>query len=402
MAVTAHAQLLAHLAPSAARLIVGAEQSMFSTLGCRVLGFVEGAVNRSELDLSGAKILLVDDMEANLDLLCELLESDGYDIALADGGALALRLADHISPDLILLDVMMPDPGGLEVCRQLKAAPQTREIPVIFITARDQTEDVVAGFNAGGVDYITKPFRDAEVSARVRNALVTKRLFDQSKAYQAKIEKELQTAHDLQMGLMPSEKLRIDGFDISGQCAPAEQVGGDFFQYFHQDNCLIIATADVTGHAMEAALPVVMFEGVLDTYMRLGELRLEDLFERLNDAMAERLSAHTYVCFSMAQIDLTTRALRFANAGCPFPYKAKSGEITELPVSAYPLGVRAGTSYRGIETRLEPGDRLVFCSDGIMEARNAGGEQFGSSKPRQSSNRAVWKTCRRSSCWKAC
>ena len=109
----AHARLLAHLAPSAARLIVGVEQSMFSTLGCRVLSFVEGCSEQKRIRSEGGKILLVDDMEANLDLLCELLESDGYDTALADGGALALRLADHIGPDLILLDVMMPRPGRI-------------------------------------------------------------------------------------------------------------------------------------------------------------------------------------------------------------------------------------------------------------------------------------------------
>ena len=195
----------------------------------------------------------------------------------------------------------------------------------------------------------------------------------------AEMEQELQTARDLQLGLMPNEAPTIKGLEIASRCVPATQVGGDFFQYFHHGDNLSISTTDVAGHAMQAAIPVVMFEGVLDTHLRLGTMQLEDLFARLNDVMAERLTGRTHVCFSMAQIDTKTRAVRFANAGCPYPYHyhAATSEVTELEANAYPFGVRAGTKYQAIETQLELGDRLVFCSDGIMEARNSAGDMFG-------------------------
>ena len=130
---------------------------------------------------------------------------------------------------------------------------------------------------------------------------------------------------------------------------------------------------------MLAATPVVMFEGVLDTHLRLGTMQLEELFHRLNEVMSDRLTGRTDVCFSIAQIDTNTRAVRFANAGCPYPYHyhAASGDVSELEAHAYPFGVRTGTSYPVVETQLEPGDRLVFCSDGIMEARNSAGDMFG-------------------------
>ena len=136
----------------------------------------------------------------------------------------------------------------------------------------------------------------------------------------AELEDELQTARDMQMGLMPKEAPSVEGLEIAARCIPATQVGGDFFQYFHHGESLSVSTADVTGHAMQAAIPVVMFEGVLDTHLRLGTQRLEDLFSRLNAVMADRLMDRTHVCFSMAQIDTNTRAVRFANAGCPYPY----------------------------------------------------------------------------------
>jgi serine phosphatase RsbU (regulator of sigma subunit) len=342
-------------------------------------------------DVRGARILLVDDVPTNLELLYALLDPEGYRLSMAPNGQAALRIvgeADAV-PDLILLDVMMPGMNGFEVCRRLKSDERTRGIPVIFITAEDQTESLVAGFEAGGVDYIGKPFRDQEVLMRVRtHLLLQKQLFlisalseknlEQERALRSGMERELQIARDAQMGLMPKKSPCIEGLELAAHCLPAAQVCGDFFQYFHQGNTLSVSTADVTGHAMEAAIPVVMFEGVLDSHMRLG-VELEDLFTEVNEVMSQRLTGHTHVCFSMVQINVKTRRLRFANAGCPYPYHyhASTGLVTELQVDAYPLGVRGGTAYQAIEGQLAGGDRLVLCSDGIPEAMNPAGEMFG-------------------------
>jgi len=133
-------------------------------------------MNNESADLKNVSILLVDDQPANLDVLCELLESAGYRISVATGGATALEIAVRAVPDLILLDVLMPGLDGYEVCRQLKQEAATQDIPVIFITARDLKEDILAGFRAGGVDYIVKPFRDEEVLARVQTHVRLNRL----------------------------------------------------------------------------------------------------------------------------------------------------------------------------------------------------------------------------------
>ena len=192
------------------------------------------------------------------------------------------------------------------------------------------------------------------------------------------MEEELQTAHDMQMGLMPAEAPAIDGLDIAGRCIPANHVGGDFFQYFFQDDRLCLCLADVTGAAMEAAIPVVMFNGILDKQMEFGE-SIESVFSGLNRTLHRTLDSRTFVCFMMVEIDPTDRSYRLSNAGCPYPYHfaAETGQVSELQVSAYPLGVRANTEYSVIEGQLQTGDRLVFCSDGIVEAENADGEQFG-------------------------
>ena len=122
------------------------------------------------------KILLVDDVPANLNVLTSALEPQGYQIFAAPNGTVALSVAAKARPDLILLDIMMPGLDGLETCRHLKQSDATRDIPVIFITARGETENVVAGFHAGGVDYVVKPFQAEEVFNRVATHLRLSRL----------------------------------------------------------------------------------------------------------------------------------------------------------------------------------------------------------------------------------
>jgi PAS domain S-box-containing protein len=116
-------------------------------------------------------ILIVDDTPANIGVISESLEERGYRVLVAQDGEEGLQRAGFVQPDLILLDVMMPGLDGFEVCRRLKKETKTRDIPVIFMTARTETEDKVAGFKAGGVDYVTKPLQIDEVIARVETQI---------------------------------------------------------------------------------------------------------------------------------------------------------------------------------------------------------------------------------------
>ena len=252
----------------------------------------------------------------------------------------------------------------------------------LAVSTRDEVGQLVEAFNrmVGRIE---------ETTERATREAAERRL----------AEEELQTAHDMQMGLMPEGSPRIEGLDMAGRCLPANHVGGDFFQYFERDGRLSICLADVTGHAMAAAIPVVMFSGVLESEMHHGEsveklfghlsdiLHRENqpgegmvrLFRNLNRTLHRSLSAHTFVCLVMGEFELAGRTLRVANSGCPYPYlyRASEGAIREVPLDAYPLGVRPDTAYAVEEVQLEPGDRVVFCSDGIIEAQNEAGELFG-------------------------
>ncbi|NET27836.1 response regulator [Okeania sp. SIO1I7] len=121
-------------------------------------------------------ILIVDDIIANLDILSETLSAVGYDVAIANSGKRALKQLERKLPDLILLDITMPDMDGFEICKKLKSNHRTYNIPVIFITALSDTESKIKGFELGAIDYITKPFQEQEVLARVKTHLQLRRL----------------------------------------------------------------------------------------------------------------------------------------------------------------------------------------------------------------------------------
>ena len=129
---------------------------------------------QSEQDAQDA-ILIVDDQLANLKVLLSFLQEHDYRVYMVDSGQRALDILPRIQPDLILLDVMMPKMSGFEVCRRIKANRELAAFPVIFMTALDSVEDKMAGFSAGAVDYITKPFQKVEVLARIHTHITLRK-----------------------------------------------------------------------------------------------------------------------------------------------------------------------------------------------------------------------------------
>ncbi|SRR6056297_6467 len=154
-------------------------------------------------------ILLVDDSINNLQLLGNLLKNEDYQIALAKNGKEALNIVNEVVPELILLDIMMPEMDGYTVCRELKKNPYTKDIPIIFLTAKTTKEDIVKGFNTGGVDYITKPFNREELLARIKTHLELKKARDKITQQRRELEESNATkdkmfsviSHDLRAPL---------------------------------------------------------------------------------------------------------------------------------------------------------------------------------------------------------
>ena len=155
-----------------------------------------------------SRILIVDDTQRNIQVLGTILREGGYQLNVAQDGQQALDSVERAKPDLILLDIMMPVMDGFETCKRLKANPDTAEIPIIFLTAKVEAEDIVKGFDLGAVDYVTKPFNAAELFVRVDSHLTRFRLQREVQAQLREIERmkseqEFFVQHEIQSRVSP-------------------------------------------------------------------------------------------------------------------------------------------------------------------------------------------------------
>ncbi|NKB71884.1 MAG: response regulator [Candidatus Latescibacteria bacterium] len=205
--------------------------------------------------LQDARILLVDDQPTNLDVLSALLEREGCRLHIAPNGRVALKVVHQMRPDLILLDVVMPGMDGFEVCRQLKAEAETAAIPVVFITARDLTENVVDGFDVGGVDYITKPFQDKEVLARLRTHLNLSRLNRELLAKNRALEEEIAQRQKLKGRLSQISAAEADRWgleELIGDSPTMQQIFKDIRLLRENDTTVLVTGESGTGKELIA------------------------------------------------------------------------------------------------------------------------------------------------------
>ena len=209
-------------------------------------------------------VLIVDDAPANVQMVRSILK-DEFKIRVATSGAKALDLVKaEPHPDLILLDVTMPEMDGYALCGVLKATPESRDIPVIFLTGKTDTDDETRGFQVGAVDYIHKPFSPAVVKARVHTHLVLREAREQLARQLLDINNELEMAREIQLSILPHEIPKISGLEIAARYSPMSSVAGDFYDFIIVDEKRVgILIADVSGHGLPAALIASMLKVVL-------------------------------------------------------------------------------------------------------------------------------------------
>ena len=337
-----------------------------------------------------ATIMVVDDTPANLKLLEEMLQGQGYRVVQFPRGDMALKAAAKNPPDLILLDIMMPEMDGFEVCRRLKADERLKEIPVLFISALDGTEDKVKAFSGGGLDYVTKPFQEEEVLARVETHLDLRRmrknlegsnlqlreLTEQKEKQRKALEEELKLAGEMQKVLL---KPRITGseqvkFLVSYRPVTSLYCGGDYYDviYLSKERYFLLL-GDVSGHGVRAALVTGILKAIIyPEYVRDAlsrDLSPADFLSWLNGRMNFELRKTTgvFLTFLAGVLDLEKRTFRYANAGQNHPVMIRKSGSKELAVSGAGIGVFSPISYTEETVDIQPGDVLNLFTDGLTE-----------------------------------
>jgi len=327
------------------------------------------------------EILIVDDTPANLRLLAQMLSEQGYSVRAVTSGARALESLRVTPPNLILLDIRMPDMDGYEVCERIKGDPQTNDIPIIFISALNEIEDKVRGFNVGGVDYITKPFQFEEVLARVETHLSLRRLQKQLQDANKRFERELELAGNLQASFFPEEPPEIDGWEVSVKLKPARETSGDFYDvYLLPDGQVGILVADVVDKGAAAALYMALSWTLIRTYAAEFPDQPERVLSAVNHRIINDTDSSRFVTVFYGVLDPLSGKLTYCNAGHNPPCLIRAqngGDVERLTKTGVLLGMFDDEIWEQDSVCIEERDVLVLYTDGVTEAQNAEGDFFG-------------------------
>jgi sigma-B regulation protein RsbU (phosphoserine phosphatase) len=333
-------------------------------------------------------VLAVDDTPENLDIIKGVLAEE-YQLKLAVNGKIALKIAASQSPDLVLLDIMMPDIDGYEVCRRLKADPATRDIPVIFVTAKGETADEAEGFALGAADYVLKPVNPVLLRARVKTHLALKQNMDALQAayevinrQKERMQEELNVGRDIQMSMVPDCFPAFpdrDEFDIHGLLQPAREIGGDFYDFFFVDlDRLCVCVGDVSGKGVPAALFMALTKTMIKSTAQEDHAPAS-IMTRVNDEISQDNPSSMFITLFLGVLDLASGEFCYTNAGHPYPYlKRADGQLETLQrVHGPVVGAMDGLAYGEDRVQLAQDDRLLIFTDGITEAMDPDDQLYG-------------------------
>jgi CheY-like chemotaxis protein len=239
-------------------------------------------------------ILIVEDNPESLDILRARLTAHNYEVITALDGEAGLTMAREKQPDLILLDIMMPKMDGIEVCRRIKGDPSLPFMPIIMVTAKADSKDVVAGLEAGGDEYLTKPLDHAALVARVKSMLRIKDLHDTVLEQSAQLKVQLETATKIQSLFWPEIPGMEAGSHVWATSVPAGYVGGDLYDIIPlPDSSWLAYVADVS----DKGVPAALIMAALSTKIRseaLVQTEVDKLLGTVNNSMYSLTSAEGF------------------------------------------------------------------------------------------------------------
>jgi serine phosphatase RsbU (regulator of sigma subunit) len=341
------------------------------------------------------KILIVDDEPFNVDYLEQELEDLGYDSVSASNGQEALDLIKAESPDMILLDIMMPVMDGFEVLTRLKADETWRHIPVVVISAMSDMDSVTKGIEMGADDYLPKPFDPILLQARLKAGLEKKRLRDLEQKYMKGLERELEIGREIQADFLPKEIPQPPGWEIAAYFQAAREVSGDFYDVFQiSENKIGLILGDVVDKGVGAALYMALFRSLLRAAFSSaifsnshGEQNtsesdhvklLNNAIELTNKYICRIHHSSTYATLFFGLLDLQSGALDYIDAGHDPPLILNQGQVRlTLQPTGPGLGMLDDAVFDVKTVQFQAGDILLVYSDGVTDVQNDKGEMYG-------------------------
>ena len=343
------------------------------------------------------RILIVDDEPFNVDYLEQELEDLNYETISAVNGQDALEKIASESPDLVLLDIMMPIMDGYTVLEKVKVDPILGNIPIIVISANNDLQSVVKGIKLGAVDYLPKPFEPTLLHARIQTSLDQKRLRDLQILYTKSLEREMNIARNIQKEFLPAQLPNVTGWDISCYFKAAKEVAGDFYDAFMlPDGTLTFLVADVCGKGIGAALYMTLFRSLIhaasttdqfspgqESKTFTAEERLLHAISLTNSYVVETHSeAFMFTTIFIGILDPKSGKLSYINGGNdPALIVGRDGKAhTRLIRTGPAIGVISQAKFVVKEITLANDDLILAFTDGIPDTQNINGDFFGNER----------------------
>ncbi|WP_233258620.1 SpoIIE family protein phosphatase [[Phormidium] sp. ETS-05] len=333
------------------------------------------------MDSSNFKILLVDDEPINLQVLANNLVLQNYAIGQATNGIEALEMLENgFNPDLILLDVMMPRMTGYEVTRRIREKKPANELPILLLTAKNQVNDLVAGFEAGANDYLTKPIEKDELLARIKTHLNILKLRTEN----IRLGAEIDVTRRLQQMLLPSDRElnAISDLEIAGFMEPASEVGGDYYDVQIHGGRVKIGIGDVTGHGLYSGVLMMMVQMAVRTLLKSGVTNPVQFLSLLNLATygnLQRINCDKNMTLLLLDYHEGTFWASGQHEEIIIVRTSGEVEIIDTIDLGFPIGLEEDIAdfVAATEVHLSPGDVVVLYTDGITEAENMQKVQYG-------------------------
>ncbi|MDC6155057.1 fused response regulator/phosphatase [Bacillus albus] len=325
-------------------------------------------------------ILIVDDNPVNIFVIEKILKQAGYQDLVSLNSAQELfeyiqfgeDSSRHNEIDLILLDIMMPEIDGLEVCRRLQNEEKFKDIPIIFVTALEDANKLAEALDIGAMDYITKPINKVELLARMRVALRLKSELNWHKEQEENLRNELDLATQVQRNLL-SSPLREDHIKIEASYLPSFKLAGDMYYWYKIDeNRYGIILLDVMGHGISASLVCMFISSVLrETIKSLidPELVIKDLNKYMTLLHNENDDIPYYFTAIYLVVDTENRTIEYVNAGHPSGYVlVDETNMVELNRGSCAVGFFDEIKVEKTVIPFEKNAQIVLFTDGVLEA----------------------------------
>jgi len=327
------------------------------------------------------RILIIDDSKENIDILVGTLTNYKKSVALNGEKGLEIAMTDN-PPDLILLDIMMPGLDGYEVCKILKSDDRTKDIPVIFLTAKTDTESIVKGFEMGAADFVTKPFNTSELLARVSTQMTLKKSQDAIAKYLKEIELKNEQITDsinyakrIQSAILPVDEQLCEILnDFFIFFRPKDIVSGDFYWARQVGEKIIIIAADCTGHGVPGAFMSLFGVAFLNEIIGKENITVPaEILDRLREMIISSLGQGTGTGIKdgmdMAIISIHSKQNKIEFAGAYNPlYLVRGEELIQIDCDRMPVAIHIRMDkFTNHELDIEKNDRLYIFSDGFAD-----------------------------------